>query len=134
MKRLPLIKSVMTPFPYSVDMNTLLRDAHKYMQQHNIHHLPVTDGDSLAGMLTEQDILSNPDSRANQLNLGEPCIFDLNARLDDVLSMMADKRIDTVLVTRQRKLVGIFTVTDACRVFAEHLRDEFGPFGGDEAA
>jgi len=134
MKKLPLIKSVMTPFPYSVDINTLLGDAHEYMREHDIHHLPVTDGDRLAGILNEQEILANPGARAFEISLREPGVFDLNARLDDVLSRMADMRLDTVLVTRQKKLVGIFTVTDACRVFAEYLRDVFAPPGGDEAA
>jgi hypothetical protein len=34
---------------------------------------------------------------------------------------------------RRGKLVGIFTVTDACRLFADWLRARF-PHGGDEAA
>ncbi len=134
MRKLPLIKSVMTPFPYSVDIHTLLRDAGEYMRRHNIHHLPVTDGESLVGVLHEKDVTGNPDVSAADLELEIPCVFDLNDRLDNVLSRMADGHIDTVLVTRNRKLAGIFTVTDACSLFAGYLRDEFGPSGGDEAA
>jgi len=134
MKKLPLIKSVMTPFPYSVDIDTLLGDAHAYMLKHDIHHLPVINENRLAGLLNEQDVIDRPDRRPKDIGLREPCVFDLNARLDMVLRQMADKRIDTVLVTRNNKLVGIFTITDACRVFADYLRDEFAPSGGDEAA
>ena len=134
MRKLPLVKSVMTPFPYSVDINTLLGDAHAYMHEHNIHHLPVTEGNKLVGILDEHEVAGNRDIRANEINLKKPYIFDLNARLDEVLSLMADRRVYTVLITRKQKLVGIFTVTDACRRFAEYLRDEYGPFGGDEVA
>lgn len=124
----------MTPFPYSVDINMRLGEAHVYMQEHDIHHLPVTDGDKLAGIINEYDVVERPDFLVSDINLKKPCTFDLNARLDDVLALMANKRVDTVLITRNNKLVGIFTVTDACKLFAEYLREEFAPPGGDEAA
>ena len=41
----------MTPFPYSVGINTLLCDAKIYMHQHEIHHLPVIDGDNIVGLI-----------------------------------------------------------------------------------
>lgn len=134
MRKLPLIKSVMTPFPYSIEISTLLSDAYVYMQKHDIHHLPVTDGGILAGILTERDVFNNQNATASEINLGKPWIFDLNERLDNVLSEMAEQHIDTALVTRHDKLVGIFTVTDACKQFANYLREEFAPPGGDEAA
>ncbi len=37
---------------------------------------------------------------------------------------MADDHIGSTPVVKDRKLVGIFTATDACRSFAEHLRAE----------
>jgi acetoin utilization protein AcuB len=134
MAKLPLVKSVMTAFPYSVDVSSLLKDAHAYMREHNIHHLPVTKGNNLVGILDEHDIAGNGGSRVSEINLKKPYTFDLNARLDDVLNLMADRHVHTVLITRKQKLVGIFTVTDACRRFAEYIRNEFGPRGGGEAA
>jgi CBS domain-containing protein len=47
---------------------------------------------------------------------------------------MARDHIGAALVVRRGKLVGIFTVTDACRLFAEWLRVRFPGSGGDEAA
>jgi CBS domain-containing protein len=35
--------------------------------------------------------------------------------------MMAENRIGSAIVTKDGKLVGIFTVTDACRALAEVL-------------
>ena len=66
--------------------------------------------------------------------LDNPYIVDLNERLDNVLKTMAEKHIGAVLVTRNGKLAGVFTSTDACEGFARYLRDQFNPPGGNEAA
>jgi hypothetical protein len=40
---------------------------------------------------------------------------------------MADKHVRSVLVVKGDKLAGIFTVTDACRHFAELLQSQYPP-------
>ena len=50
-----------------------------------------------------------------------------------VLRHMAEHRLGSALVTRRGKLAGVFTVTDACRAFADYL--DGGPPGeGDDDA
>ena len=132
--RIPLIKSVMTPFPYSMDVNTVLSVAREYMIEHEIHHLPVTDGDKIAGILHKNDLIGDLNQVIGKIGIKEPYVFDLNERLDNIIMLMADKHIHTVLITRQEKLVGIFTITDACRQYADYLREEFGPHDGNDAA
>jgi len=44
---------------------------------------------------------------------------------------MAEKHIDSVLATKNGKLAGVFTSTDACRCFAEFLRDGFPKWDQD---
>ena len=66
MKRIPSIKTVMTPFPYSFCPDADVEDALEKMREHTIHHLPVTshDGD-LIGMTSSRDIQlmqNRPDS------------------------------------------------------------------------
>jgi acetoin utilization protein AcuB len=58
----------------------------------------------------------------------------MNTRLDEVLAHMAEHQLGSAIVTRHGKLAGIFTVTDACRHFAEYLRDQVRRAGGDDAA
>ncbi|MFX8848650.1 CBS domain-containing protein, partial [Acinetobacter baumannii] len=41
----------------------------------------------------------------------------------EVARVMAEKRIGSAIVTKNNKLVGIFTVTDACRALAQILGD-----------
>jgi len=54
--------------------------------------------------------------------------------LDHVLMEMADRHIGSVLVVREKRLAGIFTVTDACRRFGEFLRATFPPGDDNRAA
>ena len=57
------------------------------------------------------------------------------ARLDPVATVartMADNRIGSAIVTKNDKLVGVFTVTDACRASAEVLGEP--PEESDEVA
>ncbi|MGK0298521.1 MAG: putative transcriptional regulator [Gammaproteobacteria bacterium] len=70
----------------------------------------------------------------DKIGFQTPRLFDLNEWMDNVQEIMAEQYIDTVLIIRNKKLVGIFTVTDICRHYAEYLREEFGPHDGNDAA
>ena len=124
----------MTPFPYSVTLQTSISEAGKYMDEHQIHHLPVIDGEKIVGILSDKDFQQADAEHVSDISFKKLEIFDLNERLDNILEIMADKRLDTVLITKNGKLVGIFTESDACRHFASYLREEFGPHDGNTAA
>ena len=144
MRRIPRVKSAMTPFPHSVTGSCSLEEARQFLMEHRIRHLPVTESGMLAGLITDRDIklvlgpdFAYPDARGmtvRQVMVKPAYTVDLNERLDVVLTNMAENHIGSAIVTRQGKLAGIFTTTDACRSFASHLRDEFAPPSGDEAA
>ncbi len=143
-KRIPLMKSVMTAFPHSLDVNASLRQARDMMLEHDIRHVPVKDGNKLVGVITDRDL-----RRALDPGLAPPpkdelvvedvmvrnlFVVDLNERLDDVLLELADEDNGCVIVVKGGRLAGIFTATDACRVFGEHLRSEFPPTRDDDVA
>jgi acetoin utilization protein AcuB len=144
MKRIPAIKAVMTPFPYSVDIDAPLSEALRFLQDHNIHHLPVTQNQKLAGVLSGRDIRVHlrPEAgddvaarmRVRDVYMDHPCIVDLNERLDRVLRMMQERHAGAVLVTRNGRLAGVFTLTDVCRSYADLLRKQALPPSGDDAA
>jgi len=145
MKRMPTIKSVMTTFPYSVDVSDPVQVALDLMDEHNIRHLPVTDENSLVGVIAERELrlFMNPDLTLTNAGLTvrnvfipQPYVVDLNEPLDQVAVTMAERHIGSAMVTRKGKLVGIFSASDACRALAEILRDQFKIFdseGGDAA-
>ena len=140
MKSNPLIKSVMTPFPHSIDINASIIEARKFMMSHHIRHLPVTENAELVGILTDRDIklILGPDFNypsQQELNvrdvyIDEPYIVSLDEPLTNVLAVMVDKHIGSVLVTRKGKLAGVFTSTDVCRSFHRFITEKL-PCSGD---
>lgn len=143
MRRIQPIKAVMTPFPYSIDREALLAEAETMLAEHQIRHLPVVDGGRLVGVITDREVelarrpgiggeASRP-LRVLDLYTERACVVELDEPIDNVLLRMAGERVDSALVVRRSKLVGIFTVTDACRRFAEMLREDH-PIPGDDAA
>jgi acetoin utilization protein AcuB len=143
MKRIPPIKTVMTPFPYSADINATVQQAREFMREHRIHHLPVTEAGKLAGLVSDRDIKlvlgpdfaypSEQETLVRDVMVREAYIVDLETRLDEVLQHMAEHQFGSAIVTREGKLAGVFTTTDACRHFAEFLREQFRRSGGDAA-
>lgn len=144
MKRIPPIKTVMTPFPYSVDMDASVEQAREFMREHHIHHLPVTQAGKLAGLVSDRDIklVLGPDfaypgekeTRVRDVMVRDAYVVDLETRVDEVLEHMAAHQLGSAIVTREGKLAGVFTTTDACRHFAEFLREQFRRSSGGDAA
>lgn len=144
MKRIPPIKTVMTPFPYSVDAGASVSEAREFMREHHIRHLPVTSDGKLLGMVSDRDIklmlgpdFAYPDEKdlkVEQVMIHDAYIVDLDTRLDEVLHHMAIHQLGSAVVTREGKLAGVFTTTDACRHFADFLRDQFRRSSGGDAA
>ncbi len=131
MRRHPQVVAFMTPFPYSIDADAPLESAHRMMREHRVRHLPVTSAGQNVGMLTDRDIklilgpdMGSPDERELRVRdayVEQPCIVPASASVGAVARIMAEKRIGSAIVTKHDKLVGIFTVTDACRALAEVL-------------
>jgi len=142
MSHLPHIKAVMKPFPFSIQVNEDALEARRLLVQHGIRHLPVLDGERLVGVLSSRDLdrASMPIAAAgaDPVQVGSICsspayAVDLDEPLDNVLLHMAEERIGCALVVRAERVVGIFTTTDACRLFAEYLRRDAPPTGDDAA-
>jgi CBS domain-containing protein len=140
----PSLASAMTPFPYSVALDAQLDDAQKLMEEHGIHHLPVTENHDVVGIITQRDIvaaLARRKARGRSTKLAVADIYvpevymvDLNEPIRNVLLEMAERHIGSAVVTRHGKLAGVFTMMDVCRCFAELLDEMFPEPGGDQAA
>ena len=144
MDHIPSIGSVMTPFPCMVQVNASVLAARALMVEHDVRHLPVKDGSTLVGVLTDRDL-----KRALDPSLGLPpkeelfvrdvfvpdaYIVDVGEPLDSVLDHLSSQHIGSALVTKSGRLVGIFTLTDAARLFSRHLHSLFPCHSGDEVA
>ena len=137
----PRLKNVMTPFPHSVELSAALGEARGMMLDLKVRHLPVTVDHELKGLISDRDIklvlspeLGSPDPKeltVEDAYVADSYMVDLEQPLREVLRAMAERHIGAAVVTAHGRLAGIFTATDACRAFADHLVTQFHPGEGD---
>ena len=142
----PTVKIAMTPFPHSIERSATVLEARALMEDHKIRHLPVTDGASVCGVVTHRDIdvalavgerfgQRDENVTIEEIGVREPFMVSVDARLDVVAKEMTERRTSSAVVTKQGKLVGIFTSMDACRALGKLLQERFGnPDDDPEAA
>jgi len=144
MKRMPRIKDVMTAFPFSISGAATMAQAKEMMKEHRVGHLPVKmeDGSLSVISLRELERVQLPGhshTDFDELKVQDLCpleiyCVDLYTSLIEVLDFMSEHHTDCALVTRQEKLAGVFTFSDACHAYSKHLKEEFFPSGGDSVA
>lgn len=130
----------MTPFPYSIDVDDALSRAALLMREHDIRHLPVTEGRTVVGVVSDRDlrVLMDVGGDAGDRTVRDVCVspayvVGLDEPLDEVLLAMAERHIGSAIVVKNGRLAGVFTAVDACRCFGEYLRENF-PRGDDPQA
>ena len=138
-KSIPSVKAVMTPFPHSIEASASTTEAKEMMAGFGFHHLPVMDHGELVGVVGESDLRRAERAGGGALKVADVAYqetfqVDLSEPLDQVLAKMARRQTGSVLVVKEGRLAGIFTVTDACRCFGEFLRRHYRPPDGDDAA
>lgn len=131
---MPAIVKLMTPFPLQVDCNTPIETAINLMFEHEVRHLIVSRDEDIYGLVSEHDLSRLTalygSEGSTDLVVDDACnaniiVADNDDPLDKVLQAMWDQRIDAVVVLREGELAGIFTASDACRYFADFLREHF---------
>lgn len=143
MKRTPNMISVMTPFPYSIELDETIKNAERMLKKHDIRHLPVTEKGEIVGIISERDVVvslmvsNDLADDAGEMMVSDVCVreaylVDVSAPLDEVALNMAERHIGSAIVTKYGKLVGIFTSMDACHTLAELLHTD-KPEGNDAA-
>ena len=121
MKAVPTVDKYMTTHPHTIGLDQPLSMAHKMMSEFRIRHLPVLDGGTLVGIISDRDLKMveslvdvNPDKTLVSEALTEdPFSVSPQALLTEVCAEMTAHRYGSVLVLDNKKLVGIFTWVDA---------------------
>jgi CBS domain-containing protein len=115
------IKDVMTRNVEIARRDTLLSDAAEMMRGHDIGILPICDGDTLVGLVTDRDIIVR--ATANKLHpelvrcqdvMTADVVFCFEDQdIEEAGSMMQDHKVRRLpVVNRQRRLVGIISIGD----------------------
>lgn len=132
----PNILSYMTPFPYTIDTEETLENAKILMAEKNIRHLPVSHEGKLTGILSDRDLKRALDPvfelgkdnevLVKQIMRRNPYVVTMDTPAAEVLETMYEKKYGAALITKENRLVGIFTSTDSCKICAELLREKSG--------
>jgi CBS domain-containing protein len=140
--RMPPVGAAMTPFPSSVRSDAPVTEVEELMASHRIRHVPVQADGQIVGIVSERDLrrLINPALpaadkqriRVRDVMQRDVYVVEIGTPLATVLGEMAERRLGSAVVTRNGKLVGIFSTVDACRILARELEERF--LGGDDAA
>jgi acetoin utilization protein AcuB len=145
MKKIPKMKSVMTPFPFDIGLHDPIGEARRLMMKHKVRHLPVMDNHELKGLISDRDIklilgpeFDYPDPKeltVEDAMVEEPYVVDLETSLITVLDELAARHIGTAVVMKGARVAGIFSASDACREFSRWLKQAFpDSSGGFDAA
>lgn len=129
MKAIPQIQRYMTSTPQTIGNDQTLAKAHEMMHEHGIRHLPVMHGNRLVGVISDRDvaIISSLDGVDPQLITVEDAMTSdvltvkPDAPLDEVATLMAERKAGSVVIEQNHKVVGIFTTVDAMTALADLL-------------
>ena len=128
------IGDVMTMLPACIDVQETFSEVQSMMDEHDVRHLPVIRAGKVVGIVSDRDIavahqFFGKTSETTELEVGDFCTqdvvtFERTAPLSTVLQTMADARIGSVVIVDDSGAVGIFTATDACRVFGDWIKNQ----------
>ncbi len=129
-KAIPKIQKYMTTSPISIDRKSSVAAAHKVMRDNDIRHLPVLEGESLAGIVSIRDLhlietLKDVDPEkvlVEDAMSTSTYTVSPDADLDEVVAEMAEKKYGSAIVMQNHKVVGVFTTVDAMKALAELLQ------------
>jgi len=128
-KTVPTVMKFMTVMPHSVGSDQTIDMAHKIMNENSIRHLPVMKAGQISGIVSDRDLklamsirgVEASKTTVEEIASSEVFLVKPDSKLDDVSKMMAEKKIGSVLVVDNHRLVGIFTTTDALKALNELL-------------
>jgi CBS domain-containing protein len=134
---------LMTPDPTTVIPEASVAEAWDLMRDLDIRHLPVVEGRTLVGMLSDRDlgrmdmagILASEGADALRDELATPVVrimsadviaVDTETNLDDVVSLLIEHKVGAlpILSPGTRDVVGILSYVDVLKVFQSSLRDD----------
>ena len=137
MKKNESVTKVMTSNPVSISQNEPVSAARKLLEEKGVHHLPVTEGEHLVGILTSHDFLrvsfgefGNQDARSldalldhtyklSDLMNPNPTTICKSQTVREAATILAGSDFHSLPVVDGEKLVGILTSSDLINYLLE---------------
>jgi CBS domain-containing protein len=114
------IREVMTQDVVALPTDTSLADASRAMRERDIGDVLVVDGDRLAGIVTDRDIVvraitedrSPSDTTVGELATGDVTSLSPEDSVDDAIRIMRDQAVRRIPVVENDRPVGIVSIGD----------------------
>jgi CBS domain-containing protein len=115
-----LVRHAMSESPKTASPQMNAGDAAALMKQFDVGAIPVTDGESLLGLVTDRDLVTrvlaerkNPlDVRLADIVTKHPISVSPDTQLSEARNLMAEHKIRRLPVTKGDRLVGIISLGD----------------------
>ena len=121
------VREAMTEDPRSIGPSASVVEAAQLMRDEHIGSLPITDGNTLVGMITDRDITTRVVAEAADLattSVGNVYSQDLvsvepDKDLEEALGLMARHQVRRLPVIEGGRLVGIVAQADIALILSE---------------
>jgi acetoin utilization protein AcuB len=128
-KTIPTVVKFMSVMPQTIGADQTLETAAKMMSNGAFRHLPVLSGGQITGIISDRDVkmalsirgVDAHRTKVDEIASQEVFLVRPDSKLDEVVKNMAEKKIGSVLIVDNHRLVGIFTTTDALDALNELL-------------
>lgn len=117
-----LVRDIMRSPAVAISPDVTLQDAYRTMQEKGIRHLPVVEGERLAGVITDRDLrLATsalapspfpPSARVSDVMSKAPMTADACDPVEESARTMREKKIGCLPVVEDGRLIGIITGLD----------------------
>ena len=122
----------------TVQEDTSMKEAMLLLRTHHIRHLPVANGKTLVGLVSDRDIRrASPsllsgidkndyeqvleDTPVGRIMTREPFTVTETTSLVDAISVLVEKKFGSLPVVDGTEIIGIFTEIDALKILLDKL-------------
>jgi CBS domain-containing protein len=117
------VREIMTTRIISVSPGSTVKDAALLMNKNNIGAVPVVDGGSVSGMLTDRDIVMRcvaENRDAGKLKVSDICSQGAvsvkpEETVNDAMNLMASEQVRRLPVVENGKMIGMLSFADIAR-------------------
>ena len=123
------VRDTMTRSVMYVSPDDFLDEAYDLMLSQEIRHIPVVEGTTLIGVISDRDVLvratmedgvvSVPQIPVSEAMTRDPITCDTRASVGQAATLMIENRISCLPVTAVGELIGMVTTTDLLDVLCQ---------------
>lgn len=114
----------------AIEAHRSVQDAAAIMEQAGVGALAVVDGENLAGLVTDRDLVRRalarklpPDGRVDGVMTSPVVTIDAGADLHDAFAIFRTHAVRRLVVTERGRFVGMLTIDDLLVNLASDLSD-----------